>query len=119
MKTAAQEWIEEALQEGIQKGEAIGIQKGEAIGIQKGEAIGAQKAQRQTILQILGYRFAPLPEANTQLSAHLEQIADEKTLAILVNDALQVIHLSDFTLRLQQRLATVASTPATPAQGEG
>lgn len=45
MKTAAQEWIEEALQEGIQKGEAIGIQKGEAI--------GAQKAQRQTILQIL------------------------------------------------------------------
>lgn len=35
MKTAAQEWIEEALAEGIQKGEAIGI----------------QKAQRQTILQ--------------------------------------------------------------------
>lgn len=111
MKTAAQEWIEEALQEGIQKGEAIGIQKGEAI--------GAQKAQRQTILQILGYRFAPAPETNTQLSAQLEQIADEKTLAILVNDALQVIHLSDFTLRLQQRLATVASTPATPAQGGG
>lgn len=119
MKTAAQEWIEEALQEGIQKGEAIGIQKGEAIGIQKGKAIGAQEAQRQTILQILGYRFAPSPEINTQLSAHLEQIIDEKTLAILVNDALQVIHLTDFNLRLQQRLATVASTPATSLQEEG
>lgn len=108
MKTAAQEWIEEALKEGIQKGEAIGIQKGEAIGIQKGEAIGAQKAQRQTILQILSYRFVPSAETNVQLSEQLEQITDEKILAILVNDALQVIHLSDFTLRLQQRLTTIA-----------
>jgi len=115
MKTAAQEWIEEALKDGIQKGEAIGIQKGEAIGIQKGEAIGVQKAQRQTILQILDYRFAPSPETNTQLSAQLEQITDEKTLAILVNDVLQVIHLTDFNLRLQQRFATMANTPT---QGE-
>ncbi len=114
MKTAAQEWIDEALKEGIQKGEAIGIQKGEAIGIQKGEAIGAQKAQRQTILQILAYRFVTSPEATGQLTAQLEKITDEQTLATLVNDALQVIHLSDFVLRLEQRLtATAPSAIAT------
>lgn len=92
MKTAAQEWIDEALKEGIQKGEAI----------------GAQKAQRQTILQILAYRFVTSPEATGQLTAQLEKITDEQTLATLVNDALQVIHLSDFVLRLEQRLTTTA-----------
>lgn len=106
MKTAAQEWIDEALAEGIQKGEAIGIQKGEAIGI--------QKAQRQTILQILSYRFLPSPAGQAQLHAHLEQVVDEKSLAVLVNDALQVIQLTDFDLRLQQRLAEIPTAPATP-----
>ena len=106
LKTAAQEWIDEALAEGIQKGEAIGIQKGEAIGI--------QKAQRQTILQILNYRFLPSPAVQAQLHAQLEQVADEKSLAVLVNDALQVIQLTDFDLRLQQRLAEIPTTPATP-----
>lgn len=106
MKTAAQEWIEEALAEGIQKGEAIGIQKGEAIGI--------QKAQRQTILQILSHRFLPSAEAQAQLHAQLEQVADEKSLAALVNDALQVIQLTDFNLRVQQRLAALPATPTTP-----
>ena len=106
MKTAAQEWIDEALAEGIQKGEAIGIQKGEAIGI--------QKAQRQTILQILSYRFLPSPAAQAHLHAQLEQVADEKSLAVLVNDALQVIQLTDFDLRLQQRLAEIPTTPAPP-----
>lgn len=62
MKTAAQEWIDEALAEGIQKGEAIGI----------------QKAQRQTILQILNYRFLPSPAVQAHLHAQLEQVADEK-----------------------------------------
>ena len=106
MKTAAQEWIEEALAEGIQKGEAIGIQKGEAIGI--------QKAQRQTILQILSHRFLPSTEIQAQLSEQLEQVADEKSLAALVNDALQVIQLTDFNLRLHQRLAAMPATPTTP-----
>jgi predicted transposase/invertase (TIGR01784 family) len=117
MKTAAQEWIEEALAEGIQKGEAIGIQKGEAIGIQKGEAIGIQKAQRQNILQILNYRFTLSPEIDQDLSARLAGIADEKVLATLVNDALQVIHLTDFTQRLDQRLA-VTTTPSAPSPSE-
>lgn len=106
MKTAAQEWIDEALAEGIQKGEAIGIQKGEAIGI--------QKAQRQTILQILSHRFLPSTETQAQLSKQLEEVADEKSLAALVNDALQVIQLTDFNLRLQQRLAAMPANPAIP-----
>lgn len=93
---------------------AEGIQKGEAIGIQKGEAIGIQKAQRQTILQILSHRFLPSAEAQAQLHAQLEQIADEKSLAALVNDALQVIQLTDFNLRVQQRLAALPATPTTP-----
>lgn len=114
MKTAAQEWIDDALAEGIQKGEVIGIQKGEIIGIQKGEAIGIQKAQRQTILQILNHRFLPSMEMQTQLSAQLEQVVDEQTLATLVNDALQVIQLTDFSLRLQQRRAELPTQTTKP-----
>jgi len=89
MKTAAQEWIEEARQEG--------------------EVIGLQKAHRQTILQILQHRFAPSAEIANELREQLNQIEESATLDLLVNYALQTMFFSDFVQRVAHLLATPAA----------
>ncbi len=92
MKTAAQEWMEEA--------EAIGLQKGEAIGLEK----GMLHAQRQMILNILQHRFDPSKEALELLAKKLAQISTTETMYQLADYALQALLFNDFCLRVERLL---------------
>jgi hypothetical protein len=95
MQTAAQEWIEE----GRQEGETIGLQKGKRM------------SQRRAILQILQYRFAPSAETIQRLNEQLDQIENDETLEMLMNNSLQAIHLSNFVQRLERVLASAIPQP--------
>jgi len=120
MKTAAQEWMEEAEAIGLQKGEAIGLEKGEAIGLEKGEAIGLEKgeaigvekgmlqAQRQMILNILQHRFDPSKEVLEALAKKLAQISTAETMYQLADYALQALLFNDFCLRVERLLPPAA-----------
>jgi len=96
MKTAAQEWMEEA--------EAIGLQKGEAIGLEK----GMLQAQRQMILNILQHRFDPSKEVLEGLAKKLAQISTAETMYQLADYALQALLFNDFCLRVERLLPPAA-----------
>ncbi|MFN8496214.1 MAG: hypothetical protein U0350_51965 [Caldilineaceae bacterium] len=94
MKTAAQEWMEEA--------EAIGLQKGEAIGIKK----GMLQAQQQMLVKIIQLRFDPSEKTIERLAQQLDQIQDVEIMYQLVDYSLEVLHLSEFLLHVERFLPT-------------
>ena len=100
MKTAAQEWMEEALAEGLAKG----LAKGEEIGVQK----GMLQAQRQMILNILQHRFDPSKEVLEALAKKLAQISTAETMYQLADYALQALLFNDFCLRVERLLPPAA-----------
>ena len=87
METMAQEWIAE--------GKEIGIDIGEA----RGEARGKLLAQRQTLLQLLLFRFpatAEEEEESEKYTAYFAQIDNLDQLTQLVNQLLLAETLAEF-----------------------
>jgi hypothetical protein len=72
------------------KGEKSGIQKGEQIG----EMIGRLAAKREDIVQLMEYKFAPLPH---DLVTRIDQISDIGALDRIYASALRANSLDDVT----------------------
>jgi hypothetical protein len=103
MESMAQEWIEE--------GKAIGKKEGFDIGKKEGIDIGKQVAQRQTLLHLLQWRFAPSEEERTRYAAQLEQIQNLDHLLQLVDQLLMATTLAEFAQKLHAFLPTTAAQP--------
>ena len=107
MESMAQEWIEEG--KAIGKKEGIDIGKKEGIDIGKKE--GKLEAQRQTLLHLLQWRFAPSEEERTRYAAHLEQIQNLDHLLQLVDQLLIATTLAEFAQKLHAFLPTATPQP--------
>ena len=88
METMAQEWIEEGKKEGIDIGKKEGIEQGKLI------------AQRQTLLQLLQFRFPSTVEESERYITYLAQIHDINSLTQLVNQLLIAPTLAEFEQKL-------------------
>jgi flagellar biosynthesis/type III secretory pathway protein FliH len=95
MKTLAAEWVEE----GIAKGKEEGLQQGLQQGRQ--EAI---RTERRTIVRILQRRFQLSEDDVVEFANQLAEIKDLEHLAQLIDHALDVVVLTDFTSKLKQYL---------------
>lgn len=71
-------------QEGYDLGKKDGIDLGEQQGIEKGKL----EAQRQTILRLVEWRFAPSAAEQAHYTAHLERIDNLEALLHLVDQVL-------------------------------
>lgn len=88
------------------KGEAAGVVKGEAAGL----ALGMQ-VQRQTILQLLQFRFNLAEVEQKRFIAQLEKIQTLEQLSQLTNGLLErESKLEDFIKRLTNYLSTTQAT---------
>ena len=100
LMTAIERDREQLLETGVQIGEARGIQLGEARGIQLGEARGIEQgkliAQRQTLLQLLHFRFPDAGEENEKFVAYFQQLQNLHHLTELVNQLLTAPTLAAF-----------------------
>jgi len=92
------------------KGEADGFVKGEAAGIIKGEVAGlaaGMEVQRQTILQLLHFRFNLGEEEQKLFALKLEQIQTLAQLQRLTNGLLNpTARLEDFAAQLASYLSS-------------
>ena len=84
--------IERDREQLLKTGEARGIQLGEARGIEQGKLI----AQRQTLLQLLHFRFAVADEENEKFVAYFKQLQNLHHLTQLVNQLLTAPTLAAF-----------------------
>ena len=96
METMAQEWIEEGKKEGIDIGKKEGIDIGKKEGIEQGKLI----AQRQTLLQLLQFRFPSTVEERERYITYLAQIHDINSFTQLVNQLLIAPALAEFEQKL-------------------
>lgn len=70
-------------------------------GFAKGQEVGLQIAQRQTILQLLQFRFNLTPEEQVRVAEQLEKIQTLETLSQLVNSLLnKEVQLEEFMKQL-------------------
>ena len=76
---------QQIMEEGIQKGLQTGLQK------------GLQNGLRKSLLQLLEFRFGPVPEG---LSESIQAVSDEARLSLLQKAALQADSLEAFTTAL-------------------
>jgi predicted transposase/invertase (TIGR01784 family) len=76
---------------------------------QQGEDAGVIKGQRQTLLQLLQYRFQLNEAAMAQMAEQLAQITAVDTLTALTNHALQATTVEEFQLHLHSHLPTARS----------
>jgi hypothetical protein len=83
METLAQEWIEEGKLIGKKEGIDIGKKEGIDIGEKRGKLV----AQRQTLLHLLQWRFAPTPAEKERYAAQLEQVDNVEHLLQLVDQS--------------------------------
>jgi hypothetical protein len=97
METMAQEWIDEGFAKGIEQGLAKGKQEGK----QEGIAEGKLAAQRQTLLRLIQWRFAPSEAEYTYYAAQLDQIANLDHLGQLVDHVLAIPTEAEFAHTLQ------------------
>jgi predicted transposase YdaD len=105
METMAQEWIDEGFAKGIEQGLAKGKQEGLALGKQEGKqegiAEGKLAAQRQTLLRLIQWRFAPSEAEYTYYAAQLDQIANLDHLGQLVDHVLAIPTEAEFAHTFQ------------------
>lgn len=87
-------------QEGYDLGKKEGIDLGEKQGIEKGKL----EAQRQTLLRLLQWRFAPTADELTHYAAHLDRIDNLEALLHLVDQVLAQPTLAAFAEALQAHL---------------
>ena len=74
-------------------------------GFAKGQEVGLQIAQRQTILQLLQFRFSPTTEELARVAEQLEKIQTLETLSQLVNTLLNKdVQLEEFMKQLTASL---------------
>jgi hypothetical protein len=99
METMAQEWIAEGFAKGIEQGLAKGKQEGIAEGIEKGII-----AQRQTLLRLIQWRFAPTEADFARYVVQLEQIANLDHLGQLLDHVLTIPTEAEFAQVLQRYL---------------
>ena len=90
--------------EGYDLGKKDGIDLGEQKGIEKGKL----EAQRQTILRLVQWRFAPSAEEQAHYAAHLERIDNLEALLHLVDQVLAQPTLAAFAEALQAHLPPTA-----------
>jgi flagellar biosynthesis/type III secretory pathway protein FliH len=81
----AQQIMEEGIQKGLQTGLQTGLQK------------GLQNGLRKSLLQVLEFRFGPVPEG---LNEAIQAVSDEARLALLQRAALQADSLEAFAAAL-------------------
>ena len=79
-------------------------QEGYDLGEKKGFEKGKLEAQRQTILRLLQWRFAPSPEEQAHYAAQLERIDTLASLLHLVDQVLAQPTLAAFAEALQPHL---------------
>jgi len=75
-------------------------QQGRTEGRAEGEEVGLVKGQRQTLLQLLQFRFQLSEEEQTKLTQQLGKINEGQTLTALTNDSLQAASLAEFQTHL-------------------
>jgi hypothetical protein len=100
METMAQEWIDEGFAKGIEKGKQEGLAEGLAEGIEKGKLA----AQRQTVLRLIQWRFAPTEADFARYAAQLDQITNLDQLTQLVDHVLTIPTQAEFAQTLQSYL---------------
>ena len=100
LMTAIEKDREGLLKTGEEIGEARGVQIGEARGVQIGEARGKLLAQRQTLLQLLRWRFQPSAEEGEQYALLLEKISDLDHLTQLIDQLLTSSMPEEFEQKL-------------------
>lgn len=105
METMAQEWIEE--------GKLLGID----IGKKEGIDIGKLVAQRQTVLHLLQWRFAPAAAESETHAAQLEQITNLEHLLQLVDHLLTIPTLAEFEQKLRSYLPADKAAQSTNEAG--
>ena len=71
---------------------------------QQGEAVGLMKGQRQTLLQLLQFRFQLSEEEQTKLAQHLAKITEVQSLTALTNHGLQAASFEEFKSHLLKYL---------------
>lgn len=86
--------------EGYDLGKKDGIDLGEQKGIEKGKL----EAQRQTILRLVQWRFAPTAAEQAHYAAQLERINNLDHLLHLVDQVLAQLTLAAFAEALQAHL---------------
>jgi predicted transposase/invertase (TIGR01784 family) len=91
MATLAEKWMEEGRTKGHEEGRVEGRVE---------ERAEAARIQRQTLLQVLQWRFQLSETEQASLMQQLAKINDLQQLAQLVNDALQSTALTDFVIKL-------------------
>jgi hypothetical protein len=101
METMAQEWIDEGFAKGIEKGKQEGLAEGLAEGIEKGKLA----AQRQTVLRLIQWRFAPTEADFARYAAQLDQITNLDQLTQLVDHVLTIPTQAEFAQTLQSYLS--------------
>ena len=90
--------------EGYDLGKKDGINLGEQKGIEKGIEKGKLEAQRQTILRLVQWRFAPSATEQAHYAAQLERIDNLEALLHLVDQVLAQPTLAAFAEVLQAHL---------------
>ena len=90
--------------EGYDLGKKDGIDLGEQKGIEKGIEKGKLEAQRQTILRLVQWRFAPTAADQAHYAAHLDRIDNLEALLHLVDQVLAQPTLATFAEALQAHL---------------
>lgn len=95
MSTLAQKWQEEGWGKGLVQGHEEGRAEALAEGV---------RVQRQTLAQILQWRFQLSDAERLSLTKQLAKLDDLLQLANLVNDALQATAFTDFVIKLARVL---------------
>ena len=80
----------------------------EQKGIEKGIEKGKLEAQRQTLLRLVQWRFAPTADELTHYAAHLDRIDNLEALLHLVDQVLAQPTLAAFAEVLQAHLPPTA-----------
>ncbi|MFN8491380.1 MAG: Rpn family recombination-promoting nuclease/putative transposase [Caldilineaceae bacterium] len=99
MSTLAEKWLEEGWGKGLAQGHEEGRAEGRAEALAEGVRV-----QRQTLLQILQWRFQLSDTERLSLTKQLAKLDNLQQLANLVNDALQATTFTDFVIKLARVL---------------
>ncbi|MFN8492979.1 MAG: Rpn family recombination-promoting nuclease/putative transposase [Caldilineaceae bacterium] len=77
---------------------------------QQGEAVGVVKGQRQTLLQLLQFRFQLSEEEQTKLAQQLAKVVEVQSLTALTNHGLQAARFEEFETHLLKYLPPDSNT---------